>query len=82
MELKATVSSFSSPRPFLKWAGGKQQLLPILLSKIPKRFNRYIEPFLGGGALFFALQTNTSLISDSNPEIINFYSIVSEQTLF
>jgi len=49
MELKSEASIFPSPRPILRWAGGKQQLLPILLPKTPKKFNRYIEPFFGGG---------------------------------
>ena len=41
--------------PFLKWAGGKTQLLDRLDKFIPKTFNRYFEPFLGGGALFYHL---------------------------
>lgn len=65
------------PRPVLKWAGGKQQLLPILLSKTPKKFNKYIEPFFGGGALFFALQPDYAIISESNPELVNLYNIIS-----
>ena len=59
--------------PILKWAGGKTQLLPILLSNIPQHFGTYIEPFLGGGALFFALRPTNAIISDSNPELINLY---------
>jgi len=78
MELNAAISSLPSPRPILKWTGGKQQLLPILLSKTPKKFNRYIKPFLGGGALFFALQPDKSIVSDSNPEIINLYRVVAD----
>jgi DNA adenine methylase len=78
MKLKLKNSNFPSPRPILKWAGGKQQLLPILLSKTPKNFNRYIEPFFGGGALFFALQSDNAIISESNPELINLYRIISK----
>ena len=59
--------------PILKWAGGKSQLLPTLLRKVPAKFEKYIEPFIGGGALFFALKPAKSVISDSNPEIINLY---------
>ncbi len=44
------------PRPFLKWIGGKGQLVGELLKMAPKRFKTYHEPFVGGGALFFALQ--------------------------
>ncbi len=78
MELKSKASIFPSPRPILKWAGGKQQLLSILLSKTPKNFKRYIEPFFGGGALFFALQPDNAIISESNPELINLYRIISK----
>ena len=43
-------------KPFIKWAGGKQQLLPIIKNKLPKSYNRYIEPFLGSGALLLYLE--------------------------
>jgi len=66
------------PRPILKWAGGKQQLLPKLLSKTPETFNQYIEPFFGGGALFFALQPDNAIISESNPELVNLYHVISK----
>ena len=59
--------------PVLKWAGGKTQLLPVLLPKIPPHFDTYIEPFFGGGALFFAIRPTNAIISDSNPELINLY---------
>lgn len=66
-------------RPIVKWAGGKQQLLANLLLKAPKTFNRYIEPFFGGGALFFALSPRDALLADSNPELINLYNVVSNR---
>ncbi len=65
-------------RPLLKWAGGKTQLLPELLAKMPKRYGKYIEPFIGGGALFFALQPEGAVIADSNPELINLYQSVAD----
>ncbi|MDY6851649.1 MAG: Dam family site-specific DNA-(adenine-N6)-methyltransferase, partial [Thermodesulfobacteriota bacterium] len=68
----------STARPILKWAGGKQQLLPVLLSKVPKHYGNYIEPFLGGGALFFALKPQNAIISDTNPELINLYQTLVE----
>lgn len=68
-----TIHPAISPKPFLKWAGGKTQLLNELVRKVPDRFNRYIEPFIGGGALFFALNPRAGVISDSNPELINVY---------
>lgn len=65
-------------KPILKWAGGKSQLLEELFSYIPKNYNRYIEPFFGGGALFFALNPEEAIISDSNPELINVYRQIAE----
>ena len=65
-------------KPILKWAGGKTQLLEHLLPKIPKEYNKYIEPFFGGGALFFALKHNNSIIADSNPELINLYRVIAK----
>ena len=60
-------------RPVLKWAGGKTQLLSELLRNTPDQYGTYIEPFLGGGALYFALQPQRAVLSDSNPELINMY---------
>ncbi len=65
-------------RPFVKWVGGKTQLLPELLKRIPKDIARYFEPFVGGGALFFSLQPKASVISDSNEELINAYQVVRD----
>ncbi len=66
-------------RPFLKWAGGKTRLLPALRQSLPPRFNRYFEPFIGGGAFFFDLSPNQAVLGDSNPELINCYKVVREQ---
>ena len=75
MSVETSLSSRrdTTPRPILKWAGGKTQLLPHLSRHIPERYNQYIEPFFGGGALFFALRRANSVIADSNPELINLY---------
>jgi DNA adenine methylase len=65
--------------PFVKWAGGKTQLLDRLDKLIPKAFDRYFEPFLGGGALFYHLARNRQFIaylSDINQELINVYEVV------
>ena len=64
-------------RPLLKWAGGKTQLLDKLLPLMPKKYGRYIEPFFGGGALFFAVRPHNGVIADSNPEIVNLYRAVA-----
>lgn len=64
-------------KPFLKWAGGKTSLLPELLEASPEQIETYFEPFVGGGALFFALQAagrfKRAVLSDSNRELINAY---------
>ena len=64
-------------KPFLKWAGGKRQLIPELSGLMPDNFGRYIEPFIGGGALFFHVAKPGSIISDINPELINCYQQVA-----
>lgn len=63
-------------RPFLKWPGGKRQLLRELLRHMPKKYGRFFEPFVGGGALFFAVKPEYGYISDINPELINVYEVV------
>lgn len=65
-------------QPFLKWAGGKRQLLPILKTKVPKRYNRYYEPFVGAGALLFEIQPKKAVINDINSELINCYNVIKE----
>ena len=67
-----------TPRPFLKWAGGKGQLLGRLRERVPPSYGRYFEPFLGGGALFFALRPARGFLSDVNREIIDCYTAVRD----
>jgi DNA adenine methylase len=62
--------------PFLKWAGGKSQLLHSLLQHVPDTYGTYIEPFVGGGALFFACQPSRAVLSDSNEELMHTYNVV------
>lgn len=64
--------------PIIKWVGGKRQLMFELLKNMPKSYNRYFEPFIGGGALFFELQPRNAYISDMNEELINLYSVVRD----
>lgn len=66
-----------SIKPILKWAGGKRQLLPQLKECIPSNYKKYIEPFIGGGALFFDLNIKNSIISDTNNELTNLYSQIA-----
>ncbi len=63
-------------KPFVKWAGGKTQLIGEITKHLPNVFNSYFEPFLGGGALFFNLQPSRGIISDINPELINVYEVI------
>ena len=58
---QATLPEFHSAKPFVKWVGGKRSLLPELLRRLPPVFNKYYEPFVGGGALFFALKNADKL---------------------
>jgi DNA adenine methylase len=66
--------------PFLKWVGGKRQLVPELLKYVPSSFGRYYEPFLGGGALFFELHPRgakyNAVLADTNARLIRTYSAV------
>ncbi len=68
----------TSAKPFLKWAGGKTQLLNELSVYVPNKFNRYIEPFIGGGAMFFSLNAPAAVIGDSNPELVNVYQCLRD----
>ena len=77
MSVKPYKVSCSPLRPVLKWAGGKTQLLGEIIPRIPLKYGRYVEPFFGGGALFFALKPEGAIISDSNPELINLYNAVA-----
>lgn len=71
-------SKLRTPRPFLKWAGGKTQLLSEIACLLPTIKGRYIEPFAGGGALFFELEPERALIQDVNYELITTYRAVRE----
>lgn len=68
--------------PFLKWAGGKRKLVPKLLELAPRSFSRYVEPFVGGGAMFFGLRnagyTGPALLCDANAELVDAYRSVRQ----
>lgn len=63
----------SSIAPFVKWAGGKRQLLTQIKERMPEKYNNYFEPFVGGGAVTFALLPENALINDINKALINAY---------
>lgn len=66
------------PNPFVKWAGGKRQLILQMKDYFPKTFNKYIEPFVGGGAVFFELLPKKAIISDNNSDLINCYKVIKK----
>lgn len=72
--------------PFLRWAGGKTTLVPQILERIPATWNRetdlYVEPFLGGGAVFFALQPKRALLNDINFQLVSLYHNVARNPKF
>lgn len=77
--IKPTVEYSPIAKPLLKWAGGKSQMLSDIIPLIPSNYGRYIEPFIGGGALYFALAPEGGIIADSNPELVNLYQTVADE---
>lgn len=72
----------AQPKPFVKWVGGKRQLIPILTSNMPKTFGTYFEPFLGGGALFFhmlARHQKQYSVSDLNSDLVLAYTTIRDK---
>lgn len=67
-----------SPKPFVKWVGGKRRSLPVLLSYVPDVVDTYVEPFVGGGAMLFAMRFKRAIINDSNEELICAYKAVRD----
>lgn len=65
-------------KPLLKWTGGKTSELPIIKKHIPD-YERYVEPFLGGGAVYFDQMANKSLVNDFNKELVSFYNMNDDQ---
>ncbi len=81
--MKQQYQLISDPKPFVKWAGGKRQLLPVITSHIPSKFERYFEPFLGGGAVFFSLVAKERkakwFISDLNSDLALSYVTIRDK---
>ncbi|MBP0012615.1 MAG: DNA adenine methylase [Roseofilum sp. SBFL] len=65
-------------QPFLKWAGGKRQLMPVIKKYIPQKYTQYYEPFVGAGAVLFSLQPEKTVINDTNKELMNCYNVIKE----
>lgn len=62
--------------PFLKWVGGKRQIMPAIEQHLPKGIKSYIEPFIGGGAVLFHLQPKNAIVNDFNSELVNVYNVI------
>lgn len=73
---EAYYQTRSLAEPFIKWAGGKQALIKQITPHFPKSYNRYIEPFIGGGAIFFSIKHPNSIISDQNEWLIDTYEAI------
>lgn len=76
-------TQIKAAKPFIKWAGGKSQLLPKLTKNLPKNFTKYCEPFIGSGALLFHLLNTQDyieevLINDSNPDLMLTYRVIQQ----
>lgn len=69
-------------KPFVKWAGGKRQIIDKLKEYVPDDFDTYYEPFIGGGALLFELSPKNAVINDSNEELMNVYRCLCDEDKF
>ncbi len=69
-------------KPFVKWAGGKRQIINELKKYVPEDFKTYYEPFVGGGALLFELSPKTAVINDYNKELMNVYECIKDSKKF
>ncbi|UUV99494.1 DNA adenine methylase [Vagococcus luciliae] len=72
------AETLTSLKPFTKWTGGKRQLLPELITNMPEQYNRYYEPFIGGGALFFEVLPTHATINDFNTDLIYTYEEIRD----
>lgn len=66
-------------KTFIKWAGGKEKELPIIMANLPKEYNRYIEPFVGGGAVYLNINCENSVINDKSYELILLYKMIKSK---
>ena len=78
MSVELQFSSLKSARPFIKWVGGKQSAVHSLIDFFPRSFERYYEPFIGGGSVFFSLAPLSATLSDDNKWLIDTYLAVKK----
>lgn len=69
-------------KPFVKWAGGKRQIIDKLKKYIPDEYGTYYEPFVGGGALLFELSPKNAVINDYNAELMNVFNCIKDEDKF
>ena len=74
------MENHDSISPIVKWVGGKRQLLPEIMPLINRTCSTYVEPFVGGGAVFFELQPKKAIINDYNSELVNVYTVVRDHS--
>jgi DNA adenine methylase len=76
-----SIHDETTSKPFVKWVGGKRSLIHAILPRLPETFKTYYEPFVGGGALYFAIADKISraVLSDINPELITTYQTIKNQ---
>ena len=77
--LKVTAPATERLRPLLKWAGGKTQELKYILPNLPDYYEGFYEPFVGGGAVYTAIQADTYFINDKSKELIELYSVIGSR---
>lgn len=65
-------------KPFVKWVGGKRQLLPEIKKYVPETYTKYYEPFVGGGAVFLDIQPKKAILNDYNSDLINAYQTIKD----
>lgn len=69
-------------KPFVKWAGGKRQIMNEIKKLVPEKFNTYYEPFVGGGAVFFEIAPKKAVLNDYNSELMNVFECIKDENKF
>ena len=69
-------------KPFVKWAGGKRQIMPEIKKYVPENYDTFYEPFVGGGAVFFELAPKKAVLNDYNSELMNVFECIKDENKF
>lgn len=69
-------------KPFVKWAGGKRQIMPEIKKYVPENYDTFYEPFVGGGAVFFELAPRKAVLNDYNSELMNVFECIKDEVKF